>query len=60
MDLSDFIDIETQRIQLFKAWYTKQHENNPEHFPLSIPADNSGVWWEMLTDFDPESPAYKV
>lgn len=56
MDLNEFIDIEMQRIQQFKAWYIKQHEINPEHFPLSIPADNSGAWCEMLDDFDPHHP----
>lgn len=36
------------------AWladYKAQNATNPEMFPLSLPAENSGLWGEFIYDF---------
>ena len=59
MTLEEFIDYESKRLQLFNQWYVKQNRVNPEHYPLVLTDDNSGVWDEMFQDFDPEDPFYQ-
>jgi hypothetical protein len=32
----------------------------PEKFPIKIPSDNEGVWFEMLMDFNPSLDLYRL
>lgn len=36
------------------AWladYKQNHANSPNEYPLSLPAENSGLWGEFIYDF---------
>lgn len=36
------------------AWladYKKRNAENPEEYPLSLPAENAGLWGEFIYDF---------
>lgn len=37
--------------EAFKAEWVKQHKENPISYPMSISADNAGIWHEQLVDF---------
>lgn len=32
----------------FVQWYMAEHEKSPDDFPLELPEDNAGLWWEFL------------
>jgi hypothetical protein len=53
--LESFVQQELERVKSFKVWYEGQNKINPEHYPLTIPEDNAGVWDEMLADFAGDS-----
>lgn len=40
------------KIENFKKWYLEQNKINPEHFPLELPHDNAGAWFEMMIEWD--------
>lgn len=54
MDLDEFVKHEQRRLKAFKRWWSEKHEEHPGNFPLSIPEDNEGIWWEAFDMFDPE------
>jgi hypothetical protein len=56
MNLQDAVLEEVEKIMAFKTWYSKMNIKNPEHFPLELPEDNRGVWFEMMAEFDIEDP----
>lgn len=31
--------------------YHEQHKKNPDHYPLSFPESNEGLWWEFFIEF---------
>ena len=35
----------------FVAEYRAQHIANPEHYPLELSSDNSGLWLEFFVDY---------
>ena len=39
----------------FVRWYTAKNKIAPDMFPLSLPRDNAGVWWEQAQEFDADS-----
>lgn len=57
--LSRVVHNELTRIKAFSVWYRKQNDEDPEKFPLSLPEDNEGVWYEMMADFDPDNEEFK-
>jgi hypothetical protein len=56
LNLQQAISGEAKRILAFKNWYLKMNIKYPNEFPLEIPDDNSGVWLEMIAEFDTEDP----
>lgn len=38
-------------IKKFEADYRKHHAEEPDHFPLELPFNDSGLWFEFFTDF---------
>lgn len=47
MTLEQFIIAEKETLEKFRVWYTSEHNNNPEQFPLEFPEENSGMWFEQ-------------
>lgn len=51
LHLDQFVEEVEADIKAFAAEYKAQHEANPEHFPLELGDDNSGLWVEFFQDF---------
>lgn len=49
--LDQFVESIKTDIERFADDYRKKHRENPEHYPLVMPANNSGLWLEFFTDF---------
>ena len=49
--LSKFVEEIQRDIKAFEEDYLKHHKENPEHYPLEIPVDNDGLWFEFFIDF---------
>ncbi|HCL4132339.1 TPA: hypothetical protein N2C61_003446 [Pseudomonas aeruginosa] len=49
--LDQFVAEVQADIEGFAAEYRKQHEANPEHYPLVLGDDNAGLWIEFFVDF---------
>jgi len=54
--LQSFIEEEEEKILAFKKYWMRNHEKNPEQFPLTLPDGNEGLWQEMYIEFDPNDP----
>lgn len=49
--LDEFITEAKRDLEAFAADYRARHAINPEHYPLQLGDDNSGLWLEFLVDF---------
>ena len=49
--LDSFVKNTQADIVKFAKAYRKKHAENPEHYPLELPADNSGLWLEFFIEF---------
>lgn len=49
--LCDFAAEMQKNIVEFEAAYAAKALKNPEHYPLELPDDNAGLWFEFFTDF---------
>lgn len=49
--LSEFVEEIQRDIKEFQKDYLKHHNENPEHYPLEIPSNNEGLWFEFFIDF---------
>lgn len=54
ISLDDFIKQAYNELDTFKEYWMKENKKNPKNFPMALPADNSGLWWEMFTSFNGE------
>lgn len=48
--LDEFVAEVKRDIDAFAATYRAQHLINPEHYPLQLGDDNSGLWLEFFMD----------
>lgn len=39
-----------QRAQSFEVWWVQANKDKPDHYPMSLPMDNAGLWHEQLCD----------
>lgn len=51
MSLDQFADEVRSSIEAFVADYRKNHEQNPEQYPLELPTGQEGLWYEFFMDF---------
>jgi hypothetical protein len=58
--LHEFAKDETERLQKFVTWYEAMSKIEPEKFPIIIPTENEGVWFEMLMDFNSSLELYHL
>jgi hypothetical protein len=49
--IDDFVEEVRRDITRFQAAWHAKHKENPEHYPLELPADNEGLWFEFFMDF---------
>jgi hypothetical protein len=54
-DLTLHLDNFSEEIQkaaiAFKVEWLKKHESNPEEYPLTLPNENAGLWYEFFINF---------
>jgi hypothetical protein len=56
LTLDDFVSDTIEELQRFKLWWEKMHAAEPEKYPMEMPDENAGLWFEMyLTYSDVES-----
>lgn len=60
MSLANFVKDHQANLEAFERYWLNNHQRNPQHYPLSLPDDQAGQWWEMLQDFDPDKPTYQT
>jgi hypothetical protein len=58
--LHEFAKDEKERLDKFVAWYEAMSKIEPEKFPMCLPSENEGAWFEMLIDFTPDSELYQL
>lgn len=51
MTLDEFFEEVKDDLAKFQAAYLLKHNENPEHYPLELPKDNDGVWFESFIFF---------
>ena len=51
MTLSEFTNTLKTEINKFNIYWRLKNSKDPEAFPMELSDDNSGLWWEMFTDF---------
>lgn len=51
LHLDQFVAEVEAEIKAFAAEYKAEHEANPDHYPLELADDNSGLWIEFFQDF---------
>lgn len=49
--LDNFVKETQKEILEFQKAYKKKHEENPEHYPLILSKDNSGLWFEFFMEY---------
>lgn len=50
--LDEFVAEIKKSIDLFAEDYKKHHVENPDNYPLELPENNSGLWFEFFADFN--------
>jgi hypothetical protein len=49
--LDSFVKEIQRDIVKFKEAYKKKHEETPDHYPLELSEDNSGLWFEFFMEY---------
>ncbi len=52
IDLEEFIAKAKAHMLAFEAYWIEQNRLTPEKYPMSVPQYSSGLWWEMLQEFE--------
>lgn len=52
ISLKAFVAEYGQMLQDFEQYWRREHTKDPKRFPLRLPSEHAGMWWEMLLDFD--------
>lgn len=58
--IDELFEEELARIGCFKIWYKAMAELNPKEFPLEIPFDDVGTFYEGLDDYSSDDSVYKL
>ncbi len=51
VSIFSFAEYISEEIGRFEKKYIAKHNADPEHYPLDIPDNNSGLWLEFFVDF---------
>lgn len=49
--LDKFIKEQKESIEKFRSWWIKMNGKDPDGFPIEMPEDNVGLWYEQFEDF---------
>jgi hypothetical protein len=49
--LQEFITVIKNDVDRFEQEWLEKHLENPEQYPLELPKDNAGLWYEFLITF---------
>ena len=60
MNLYDFVTEENNHIKSFLLYWEEMHMLNPEEFPLYFDEEDSGLWWEALSNYETDDEVYKI
>jgi len=52
MTLDEFRQYQLDKLDAFVAYWVAENKANPEQFPLELPEDNEGVWFELFEEFE--------
>lgn len=52
MKLEDFLKLEKERLIAFEKFWVQKNSEDPVTYPMSMSDDNSGLWSEMLEEFN--------
>jgi hypothetical protein len=52
--LDSFVKEIQRDIVEFEKAYKQKHAENPEHYPLELSDENSGLWFEFFQDYSTE------
>ena len=52
--LDEFLkDVESE-LKAFEKMWRENHQKNPDMYPMELPTDNEGLWWEQFMTFTSE------
>lgn len=51
ISIHEYVDSEHTSLEKFRDAWVEANKRDPEIYPLEIPEDNAGIWWEMYTSF---------
>ncbi len=49
--LTQFVEEVKSDLEKFEADYRAEHAKNPDQYPLVLPNNNAGLWFEFFVDF---------
>jgi hypothetical protein len=52
MDIKEFLKLEKNRLIAFEKFWVQKNSEDPVGYPMSMSDDNSGLWSEMLEEFN--------
>ena len=53
--LDQFVADMHEDIEKFKNYYLNNHSLNPEYWPVEMPKDNDGMWFEQFIAYEENS-----
>lgn len=48
--LDEFIKEAQDCLESFKQYWLVEHNENPTDFPMELPDNNVGLWWEFFSN----------
>lgn len=43
-----------KQVESFRGYWLRENERNPDHFPLTLPRENAGLWFEQISAHEAE------
>ncbi|MGR2849140.1 hypothetical protein ABMX62_19035 [Vibrio vulnificus] len=50
--LDQAVSEQLETIQAFKAYYIAENKEHPDMYPLSLPKNNAGCWFDQMMEFE--------
>ena len=60
LSVTQFVSEQQDALIEFLNWWEKMNAVNPDMFPMEMPDDNDGLWWEMFNSFKDSPDATKA
>ena len=59
ISLDQFMRFVREHANEFESYWIEMNEKHPDQFPLELPEDNDGLWWEMFAEFESEAKLHE-